>query len=224
MLDEDRVSSAGRAPGAQGGMSVYKNPWFALVIGSMVGLVLGYILAERQPIPPAKAMAAPQAAQQGLPDGHPPIEATGPGGGGAEAAKLAQQAAELEGALAQSPDDPRLMIALGNLYFDAGRWTESRLWYERGIEAGGGDANVLTDLAVVYRNLKQPERSLDFLGQALQMSPTHWQAIYNQVVVLHFDLHRHDDAAAALQRLKQVAATNPDVPDLSALETEVMGS
>ena len=204
---------------------MYKSPWFTLVVGLMIGLVMGYIFAERQSVPPARAVAAPQAAaEQGLPDGHPPIEATGPGVGGAEAARLAQQAAELEGALAQAPNDPRLMVALGNLYFDAGRWTESRLWYERAIEAGGGDPNVFTDLAVVYRNLKQPERSLDFLGQALAVSPEHWQAVYNQVVVLHFDLHRHDDAAQALQRLKTIAASNPEVPDLAALEAEVIGS
>ena len=203
---------------------MYKNPWFTLVIGLMTGLVLGYVFAERQPIPPAKAVVSTAGAQQSLPDGHPPIEANGPGVGGAEAARLAQQAAELEGALAQAPDDPRLMVALGNLYFDAGRWTESRLWYERAIEAGGRDANVLTDLAVVYRNLQQPERSLELLNEALEASPEHWQAIYNQVVVLHFDLHRHDEAAEALRRLKQVAASNPDVPDLTALEAEVMGS
>ena len=116
------------------------------------------------------------------------------------------------------------MVALGNLYFDAGRWTESRLWYERAIEAGGRDANVVTDLAVVYRNLQQPERSLELLGQALEEEPGHWQAVYNQVVVLHFDLHRHDEAAQALERLKVIASANPEVPDLAALEAEVMGS
>jgi hypothetical protein len=41
--------------------------------------------------------------------------------------------------------------------------------------------------------------------------------------VLQFDLHRHDEAAAALARLKEIAATNSDVPDLSGLETEVAG-
>ena len=203
---------------------MFKNPWFTLVIGLMIGLVLGYVFAERQTVPPAKALGAQApAAQQGLPDGHPPIEATGQQGGGAEAARLAQQAAELESALSQTPDDPRLMVALGNLYFDGGRWTDSRLWYERAIEAGGGDPNVMTDLAVVYRNLQQPERSLQLLDEALEMSPDHWQAVYNRVVVLHFDLHRHDEAAQAFQQLEEVAATNPEVPDLTALKTEVLG-
>ena len=206
---------------------MHKNPWFTLVLGAMVGLVLGYVLAERQQVPPAKAAARQQAApagQQGLPDGHPPVDATTTNAGGGGAQGLAAQAAELEGLLARTPNDPRLMVGLGNLYFDAGRWTEARMWYERAIEIEGGDPNVLTDLAVVYRNLRQPERSLALLDQAIGIDPGHWQAVYNKVVVLHFDLHRHDEAAAALARLKEIKASNPEVPDLSAIEAEVMGS
>ena len=51
---------------------------------------------------------------------------------------------------------------------------------------------MVTDLAVVYRNLKQPEKSLELLAEARSAAPDHWQAWYNTVVVLHFDLHRAD--------------------------------
>jgi tetratricopeptide (TPR) repeat protein len=195
-----------------------------LVIGLMVGLVLGYVFAERQTIPPTASLQRPAAAtDSGLPDGHPPIDAEAAPGGG-ESMQLARQAKELEDMLAQAPGDHRIMVALGNLYFDAGRWTDSRMWYERSLEIEGGDPNVITDLAVVYRNLKQPEKSLELLRSAIDASPEHWQAWYNSVVVLHFDLHRHDEAAEALDRLKQLATTNPQIPDLSALEAEVRGS
>jgi tetratricopeptide (TPR) repeat protein len=201
---------------------MHRNPWFTLILGLMVGLVLGYVFAERQTLP--SATTAPRqagaAAQSGLPEGHPPVEA---GTGGAEAQRLSQQAAELQRMLAQSPDDPRLMVALGNLYFDGGRWTEARMWYERSLELDATDPNVVTDLAVVHRNLQQPDRSLELLDQAIALDSEHWQAYYNQVIVLQFDLHRHDEAAATLARLKEIAATNSDVPDLSALEAEVLG-
>ena len=42
---------------------MFKNPWFMLVIGVIVGLVVGYSLAEMQSVPPARTMQAPQ--QQG---------------------------------------------------------------------------------------------------------------------------------------------------------------
>lgn len=203
---------------------MHRNPWFTLTLGLMVGLVLGYVFAERQPVPPAKAITRPASsgAQAGLPEGHPPVE--GPGAATPEQQQLAKQAAELQQMLAQSPGDSRLMIALGNLYFDAGRWQEARMWYERSLEGAADDPNVITDLAVVYRNLQQQQRALELLDRAIEIHADHWQAWYNKVIVLHFDLHEHDRAAEALERLKTIAAGDPSVPDLSALEAEVLGS
>ena len=31
---------------------MYRNPWLTLILGLMVGLVIGYVLAEQQPVPP----------------------------------------------------------------------------------------------------------------------------------------------------------------------------
>jgi tetratricopeptide (TPR) repeat protein len=195
--------------------------WFLLVIGLIVGLVLGYVLAEQQRVPPAQAPAA-TAGMEGLPPGHPPVDQTAQAAGASDASRaLARQADELEQLLAQSPDDARLMVALGNLYFDAARWNDARIWYERSLEKSAADANVLTDLAVVYRNLSQFDRSLELLDKAIALDPDHWQAWYNKVVVLHFDLHRHDEAVAAMKKLQAIKASNPDVPDLSSLEKEM---
>lgn len=198
---------------------MFKNPWFTLLLGLMVGLVVGYVLAERQSVPPAR-MPTAAAAQQGLPTGHPPM----PGASGAAAdSQVEAQAAELRQLLAASPGDRGLMVALGNLYFDAARWEEARLWYENGLEGGGNDPNVVTDLAVVYRNLQRPERSLELLQQATAVDPDHWQAWYNTVIVLHFDLHRHDEAEKALSELERLEASGVGVPDLTGLQAEVRG-
>ena len=67
-------------------------------------------------------------------------------------------------------------------------------------------------------------RALELLERAVALDADHWQSWYNTVIVLHYDLHRHDEAVAALERLKEIAATNSDVPDLSTLEAEVSGS
>ncbi|MBD3872048.1 MAG: tetratricopeptide repeat protein, partial [Acidobacteria bacterium] len=82
---------------------------------------------------------------------------------------------------------------------------------------------IMTDLAVVYRNLGRSQESLELLDQVIAVSPDHWQAWYNKVVVLNFDLHEHDAAAAALDRLKELQRTNQDIPDLSGLEKEIQG-
>ena len=205
-----------------------RNPWFMLVVGLMAGLVIGYVLAENQPVPPAKAIRLglnPQGAQgaaQGdaLPDGHPPID----GDAAAENQRLQQQVAEIEGLLASNPNDAGLMTAMGNLFFDAGSWSDARDWYEKSLQVSPGDPNVLTDLAVVYRNLGDSKRTIDLLDQAIAIHSDHWQAWYNKVVVYQFDLHQHDEAADALRTLQDLKKSNPQIPDLSGLENEVFGS
>jgi tetratricopeptide (TPR) repeat protein len=202
---------------------MHRNPWFTTVLGLIVGLIIGYVLAERQAVPPAKAIRlglSPQAAvRQGeeLPDGHPPVD----GASGADAQRLRQQVAEIEGLLAANPNDAGLMAAMGNIYFDASRWPDARDWYEKALQGSSGDPNILTDLAVVYRNLGEFERSIELLDQALAAHSGHWQAWYNKVVVYQFDLHQHDDAADALKALQELKKSNPAIPDLSGLEQEV---
>lgn len=202
---------------------MYRNPLFTLILGLMVGLALGYVLAERQPVPPGKALmlgAGGSGDNAGMPEGHPPVPAAG--GGNTQA--FDRQVAEIQSLLADNPNDPGLMTALGNVYFDAGRWEDARRWYERSLQAAPDDANVLTDLGVVYRNLDQPGKAIETLDRAIGLEQDHWQAWYNKVVVLHFDLHEHAQAQEALRTLQALKADNPSVPDLSGLEKEVLGN
>jgi tetratricopeptide (TPR) repeat protein len=185
--------------------------------------VFGYVLAEQQPVPPAKAVRLginPNAAAgEAMPEGHPPVE----GQGAAASQQLRQQVAEIEGLMEANPDDPRLMAAMGNVYFDASRWNEARVWYERSLGIEAQNVDVITDLAVVYRNLQQPARTIELLDTAIGLEPNHWQAWYNKVVVYQFDLHEHDAAGEALRRLQALKQDNPQIPDLSGLEKEVFG-
>ncbi|MBD3853826.1 MAG: tetratricopeptide repeat protein, partial [Acidobacteria bacterium] len=197
---------------------MYRNPWFTLALGLMVGLVFGYVLAERQPVPPGKALRLGAGAVAGqteaLPEGHPPVDDSS----GAGAQRMRQQVSEIQGLLDANPEDAGLMAAMGNVYFDAGRWDEARGWYEKSLVVSAGDPDVMTDLAVVFRNLGQPQKSVELLDQVIAASPDHWQAWFNKVIVLNFDLHEHDAAAQALESLKELQKTNAAIPDLSGLE------
>ena len=196
---------------------MFKSPWFTLILGLMLGLGLGYVLAERQPVPPARALAL--AAGQGaggssaVPPDHPPV---------AEGAAPAADSRELA-TQAQDPRSVPTLTALGNLYFDHSRWPEAKGWYERSLELKPDDTNVLTDLAVVNRNLGKYDEALRLLDRALGLDGHHWQALYNKVIVLHFDLHKSDQARAALQRLETLRADHPEIPDMSKLKAEISG-
>lgn len=209
---------------------MFKNPWFTLVIGLMVGLTLGYVFAERQSIPPGGAVRPEGGSSQfgALPEGHPPIGETDTR---PEVHQFEQQIAEVRALLNQNPNDAGLMVSLGDAYFELARatssndhWLEAQGWYEKAVASGRvDDANVMTDLAVVYRNLQQNDRALEMLERAIATDPDHWQAWYNKVIILNFDLHRHDEARDAFLRLEEIAASDPQVPDLSGVRAEVMG-
>jgi len=209
---------------------MFKNPWFTLVIGLMVGLAVGYVVAERQPVPPGKAMRLSSPAAQGeeLPEGHPPLEA---GNDGSQVRFFEQQIAEIQGLIAQNPGDAGLSVAMGDAYFELARttmnpehWREAQVWYDKAMAQGrADDPNVLTDLAVVLRNLQDFDRSVELLDRAITVDSDHWQAWFNIVIIRNFDLHDHDGAREAFARLKAIADENPQVPDLSQIEREVMG-
>ena len=88
--------------------------------------------------------------------------------------------ADLQEKLDQNPDDRAAIVKLANYYYDRGEWTEAEEWYERALEISADDPNVLTDLAVVQRNLGEPQLSLKTLAKALAVKPDHWQAIYRE--------------------------------------------
>lgn len=202
---------------------MHKNPLITFALGIMIGLTLGYVLGERQSIPPkplADQMSQTVAAE--IPEGHPQL-AQG-AAGSVEIQRLRAHASALEHQIDKDPANPRLTAALGNLYFDGGQWADARTWYERSLEIDGHNPDVLVDLAVVERNLRNPEKALGLLDRALAQSPDHWQALYNKAALLGTDLGRRGDAAEVLDRLKGLRATNPAIPDLTNLETQIAGS
>jgi tetratricopeptide (TPR) repeat protein len=194
-----------------------KNPWLMFVGGLMIGLVVGYVIAERQAVPPAVSLAPPSGPSVVAASQQAAVQNPGSPG----PAEVERQLGEIRNLLAKNPGDGRLLVAQGNIFFDAKRWEEARLSYEEAIETIPGDPNILTDLAVVYRNLGKPERALEILAQVIEGAPDHWQAVYNRVIVLHFDLHSHDEAVEALGELEKLAENNSQIPDLSGLASQV---
>jgi cytochrome c-type biogenesis protein CcmH/NrfG len=204
---------------------MFFNKWVTLVLGLMIGLVVGYALAELQPVPPARAlikgMNTGQSQAGGMPPGHPPVpsgnQANSPNPG------FAQEVQDLEGLVAKDPTNYDALRQLGNLYYDHSQWPEAQVWYERARKIKGNDPDLLTDLAVVYRNQHEASKALELLNHALKIDPSHWRALYNKVVVLHFDLHRRQEAMAALAQLEALKKTDTSIPDLSTLEKDVAG-
>ena len=63
--------------------------------------------------------------------------------------------------------------------------------------------------------LQQYDKAIDLFHQAKKLDPDHWQAYYNEVVVLAFDLKKIDAGQQVLGQLQQMQPANPDVAKLA---------
>ena len=189
-----------------------------LVGGLAFGVLLGYALfhaIEHRPGAGTEVVssadipspAGPMAPTEG---GRPP----GPSGGEQGTAPMMAEVTRLREAVARDPGDETSWVRLANIYQDVGMYPQAIEHYEKALAAGGTSADVLTDLGICYQGMQQFDRALELFGRAQEVDPSHWQSLYNTVVVTGLNLGRVEEARAALGRLERV---RPDAPHLDEL-------
>jgi Flp pilus assembly protein TadD len=185
------------------------------VVGILIGFVSAYLffeaMATRQP--PRLGAGGPAATAAG-PMGQPaaPPQGGPPAGGGAPMPQIQELQARLE----QNPNDTEALRTLANLNFDIQNWQRAQELYTRVLQIEPDNLDVMVDLGVTHREMGQFDQALGLFRQVRQRSPNHWQAYYNEVIVLNFDLKRFDEADKALARLRELQPANPDVERLAA--------
>lgn len=158
-------------------------------------------------VPPAQTPAgqAPSAGQAA--SSAPPAPAA-PAISPEQAARIAA----LEKAVLDNPSDARNWTELGNLYFDTNQPGRAVTAYQRSLALAPDNADVITDMGIMFRELGEFEKAVAQFRRASSVSPRHENALFNEGVVLYYDLQRRDDAMKAWQRLLAVnpAARTPD--------------
>lgn len=210
-----------------------KDNFISAVFGVLLGFIAGYlmheVMATRQPPRRSAGMTAavtgpeqgqaPEGAPEGAGQQAPFAGGAGEGGNGGGAPGGAPMMAEVQSlkeTLAKDPKDTAALRRLGDLYFDISDWTQASDLYSRYLEVRPGDPDVMTDLGVAFRGLKQFDRALEVFQQVGRTAPEHWQSRYNQVVVLAFDLNKLDAAQSVLEELKRLQPNNEKVSELAA--------
>lgn len=186
-------------------------------IGVLAGFISGYfvheVMAARQP-PPLALLQAAQAAAAGVPHAGPgggAPTADGQNTGGPAMADIQKLREQVE----NNPNDAEAILALGNLNFDIRNWARSRELYERYLRLRPAEPGVLTDLGVSLRGLGEFKEAMARFEEAQKLNSGHWQSLYNEVVVLAFDLKDMARAQEVLRRLRQLQPNNPDVTQLA---------
>ena len=203
-----------------------KNPLMTAIAGLLLGFFAGYLVGQGQPVaaPPAAA-ADPHAGVPGAPP-LPGAQAAMPEGGRTAATgnpQLMEQARELDRLLAQDANNYAHLVQMGNVQYDMQNYPKAADYYERARAIKDDSADVMTDLGVCYREMKNASKAIELFDMAADADPAHWQSRYNAIVVRLFDSGDPAGARDELEKLRRLRSERPElgIPDLSGLEQEI---
>jgi cytochrome c-type biogenesis protein CcmH/NrfG len=183
------------------------------IAGSLFGLIVGWILGSQQTISTGRTGPVPQQQQA----------AQAPAGGGTASQPMLldeNRVQAMRTVAEQNPRDPQPRVELGNMYFDAERYTDAIAWYEEAIKLNPSDPNVSTDLGVAYYYTNQPDRAVAQFEKSLSVDPKHTKTLLNLGIVKAFG---KQDLAGAAAAWEQVVALAPDSPEGQAARKALEG-
>lgn len=196
---------------------------FALILGVFIGTLIPQWQVSKhgdgadspaksetsgQPAPVSPESAVNVSKANGKADSAPPMPK-----------ELAQKMAELEKAVVASPTDAKLWTSLGNLYFDSGQSRKAIDAYEKSLTLAPGNPDIMTDLGIMYRETGDYDKAVAQFRAASAILPSHQNALFNEGVVLYYDMGQKDAAIVAWQKLLKVnpQAKGPDGQSVSEM-------
>jgi tetratricopeptide (TPR) repeat protein len=118
--------------------------------------------------------------------------------------------------LAGDPHNLAALIALGNAYYDIGKWKPAIQYYEQALLINPHQADIITDMGTCFRNLGMPDRAINLYERTLAIEPTHQNALFNLGVVYGFDRKDYAKAITYWERLLHVSPKHPKAEYLQA--------
>ena len=173
------------------------------IAGVFFGLIAGWIIGTQQASMAPRASASRgrirAAAAVGTVPGTPP-----------PAILDEAQVQALRNVVDRDPKNAVARAQLGNLYYDAGRYTDAIKWYGESLALNPKDVNVSTDLGVSYYYNNQPDLALKQLEHSLQIDPKHTKTLLNMGVVRAFGKQDLKGATEVWRRLVEIAPDSPE--------------
>ena len=168
----------------------------AVVIAFLVGFITGAtvaILKGKKGVEGPAMVQKPQAAPMPAPPGPSPLE-------------VASKIETLKEIVKKDPKNLPAWVELGNLYFDSNQPKEAIEAYSQYLAIKPDNADVRTDMAIMYRNLGDVNRALEQFQKAAQSDPKHVNSRYNIGIVL---LHDKQDIKGAIKAWEEYLKVDP---------------
>ena len=168
------------------------------IAGVFFGLITGWIIGSQQ------ASMAPQPAATIAEPAPAPSSSAVPGTP-APAILDDTQVQALRNVVDRDPKNAVARAQLGNLYYDAGRYTDAIKWYQESLGINPKDVDVSTDLGVSYYYNNQSDLAIKQLEHSLQIDPRHPKTLLNMGVVRAFGKQDLKGATEVWRRLVEIA-------------------
>lgn len=194
------------------------------IAGVAFGLIAGWVIGTQQGTvrtPVTASAPAPAAAPAATPAATPVPQIASGGAPVAPPATLDEaKVGELTAAAGREPKNPLPRVQLGNMYFDAERYSDAIQWYTAAFALSPRDVNLSTDLAVSYYYTNQPDKAIEQLSHSLAVDPKHTKTLLNMGIVKAFGKQDLLGAALAWEQVVQIA---PDSPEGQAAKRALEG-
>ena len=171
-----------------------EKAYLLIVVAFLVGFIAGAVSGIR-------FYANRHAESHGSPASQPVAQA--PQG----KVNAAQEIAQLEELLKRDPQNLQALIALGNAYFDANQSRKAIDAYTKALAIDPKNADVRTDMAIMYRNLKDYDRAIQEFRQAAKDNPGHVNSKFNIAIVMQYDKKDIPGAIAAWEEFLKIEPT-----------------
>lgn len=143
-----------------------------------------------------------------------PAPITGGQQQGPDRVKLTREIAQAEEIVRKDPQNYQAWVQIGNDYFDLGEAQKSIDAYQRALAIKGDDPNVLTDMGVMYRQVKDFPKAIAAFRKAAAVGPNHPQSRMNLGVVLMHDVNDKPGAIAAWEDYLRIAGNDPNAENI----------
>ena len=120
-----------------------------------------------------------------------------------------QQIKTLEDILAKDPNNRQAWVQLGHRYFDTKNPMKAIEAYDKALAIDGNDPDVLTDQAIMFRQLGWYEKAIETFQQANRLNPEHVNSLFNMGIVYMQDLGENEKAIEAFNRFLELVPSGP---------------
>ncbi len=114
---------------------------------------------------------------------------------------------ELKASLKARPDDPEVMVHLGDAYFDLKQFNEAVTYYKMALAKKPNDAEIFNDIGLSVHYLGNSPEGLRYVEEGLKKNPYHQRVWLTKGFILAYGMGDLEGARAAWEKARTL---NPE--------------